>query len=436
MKKYFVPDTNILLQYPDALTGFEDNRVVIMSTVLQELDSFKTAGGLTGYNARETIRRIEQFRRQGDLLKGVRLDNGGMLLVEPDGISDNLPAGYNMHKADNQILSAVVTFKKHKKSPVILVTNDISMRINAAACGIEVESYKNDHIELEYEGTAAMTASEEFINRLYREKEADCEAVMYENEYAVVTCAKQSALCIYRGGKLHLLPESPHPYGVRPYNAMQHFALHALTDPDIPLVILKGAAGTAKTFLALAAGLDQTDRYRKVMITRSNTMTEDHSFGYLPGTLEEKMEPLLAPFIDNLEVLLRRGTKEEEDVIQTQIADMFDTGMIQIAPLAYIRGRSITDSFLILDEAQNVSQNMIKDVITRAGTGTKIVICGDPDQIDNAITLDRNNNGLVYAAEKMKGSPLAAVVTFHAKDSIRSPLAREALMRFDRDAQC
>lgn len=434
MKKYFVPDTNILLQYPDALTGFEENKVVILSTVLQELDSFKTANGTVGYNARETIRRIEYFRQKGNLLKGVRLDNGGTLLVEPDGIRDNLPAGYNLHKADNQILSAVLSFKKRKKSPVILVTNDISMRINATACGIEAESYKNDHIEQEYEGTLNLTADESYINQLYKEHSAECQAEMYENEYAVVTCGKQSALCIYRNGRLFLLPDNQHPYGVKPYNAMQHFAVHALMDPEIPLVILKGAAGTAKTFLSLAAGLEQTDRYRKVMITRSNTMTEDRSFGYLPGTLEEKMEPLLAPFIDNLEVLLRHGTMEDEEVIQTQINDMFETGIIQIAPLAYIRGRSIADSFLILDEAQNVSQNMIKDVITRAGSGTKIVICGDPDQIDNAITLDRNNNGLVYAAEKMKGSPLAAVVTFHTRDSIRSPLAKEALLRFGEEA--
>ena len=228
-------------------------------------------------------------------------------------------------------------------------------------------------------------------------------------------------------------------YGVTPKNAAQVFALYALTAPasEIPLVILKGAAGSAKTFLSLAAGLDSIDingrgnrsLYNKGLITRNN-VTSDDDFGYLPGDIDEKMTPLLAPFYDNLESLVRGSSDESNEQVQMQINDFFDSGMIKVCPLAYMRGRSITHSYLIVDEAQNSTRLQMRDIITRAGEGTKVIICGDPKQIDN-IRLDRYNNGLVFAADKMKDSSLCAQITFGEHESVRSSLASEALRRLE-----
>lgn len=201
----------------------------------------------------------------------------------------------------------------------------------------------------------------------------------------------------------------------------------------IPFVILKGPAGTAKTFLSLAAGLDQTyddprhSRYDSILISRNNVMA-DEDFGYLPGELRDKMNPLLAPFFDNLESLLRKDSGEDKSNISMQIDDMIETGVIEICALAYMRGRSITNKFLIVDETQNATRSQIRDIITRAGAGCKVVICGDPEQID-AHNLDKLNNGLVFASEKMKGSPLCAQVTFNENESVRSELAKEAIKR-------
>lgn len=241
---------------------------------------------------------------------------------------------------------------------------------------------------------------------------------------------------MYRNHELKLIDtKTLHPCHVQPKNASQTFALWALMQPvaEIPFVILKGPAGTAKTFLSLAAGLDQTydsrthRSYDSVLISRNNVMA-DADFGYLPGELEDKMNPLLAPFFDNLESLLRGNSDEDRECISRQIEDMIDSGVIEICALAYMRGRSITNKFLIVDETQNATRSQIRDIITRAGAGCKIVICGDPEQID-AHNLDKLNNGLVFASEKMKGSPVCAQISFTEEESVRSELAKEAIKR-------
>lgn len=449
MKKTYVLDTNILLDSPTAVYGFQDNDVVITGTTLQELDGKKTMSGELGFNAREAFRVIEALRTSGDIKKGIKLPGKGLFRVVQD-IPTALPAGYSIDKADNRIIATVIGLSDTMKSnshKVVLVTNDISMRINAVVCGIpneNVEFYRNDHISKDdaYLGKINLTVDAPVIDAIYTNKEIDLnkdvieDFHLIENEFVILSDGSRSALGVFKSGTIKLIDEKKlKPCGITPKNAAQKFALYALLAPveEIPFVILNGPAGCAKTFLSLAAGLEKTydDKhsrgYDKVLISRNNVMS-DADFGYLPGDLEEKMNPLLAPFYDNLESLLRGKTKEEPVQIQTQIEDMFESGVIGVCPMAYMRGRSISNSYLIVDEAQNATRTQIRDVITRAGEGTKIVIAGDPAQID-AHTLDKWNNGLVFASEKMKGSKLCAQITFETGESVRSKLAKEAIER-------
>lgn len=454
MVKAYTLDTNILLDSPRAIFGFDDNTVIITGTTLQELDSKKTAPGELGFNARETCRIIEKLRLKGDLTAGVPMDNAGVFKVILNAGQWHMPSGYSEDKPDNQIINTVLDIKKnqgHMFNQVVLVTNDTSMRINAsvcaAACGFSdfVESYRNDHVSSAemYTGKRELQVSKEAIDYIYKNKMLPPEAIFrgdipepVENEFFILQSDQSSALAVYRNHELKLIDtKTLHPCHVQPKNASQTFALWALMQPveEIPFVILKGPAGTAKTFLSLAAGLDQTydskthRSYDSVLISRNNVMA-DADFGYLPGELEDKMNPLLAPFFDNLESLLRGNSDEDRECISRQIEDMIDSGVIEICALAYMRGRSITNKFLIVDETQNATRSQIRDIITRAGAGCKIVICGDPEQID-AHNLDKLNNGLVFASEKMKGSPVCAQISFTEEESVRSELAKEAIKR-------
>lgn len=454
MVKAYILDTNILLDSPRAIFGFDDNTVIITGTTLQELDSKKTAPGELGFNARETCRIIEKLRLKGDLTAGVPMDNAGVFKVILNAGQWHMPSGYSEDKPDNQIINTVLDIKKnqgHMFNQVILVTNDTLMRINAsvcaAACGFSdfVESYRNDHVSSAemYTGKRELQVSKEAIDYIYKNKMLPPEAIFrgdipepVENEFFILQSDQSSALAVYRNHELKLIDtKTLHPCHVQPKNASQTFALWALMQPveEIPFVILKGPAGTAKTFLSLAAGLDQTydskthRSYDSVLISRNNVMA-DADFGYLPGELEDKMNPLLAPFFDNLESLLRGNSDEDRECISRQIEDMIDSGVIEICALAYMRGRSITNKFLIVDETQNATRSQIRDIITRAGAGCKIVICGDPEQID-AHNLDKLNNGLVFASEKMKGSPVCAQISFTEEESVRSELAKEAIKR-------
>lgn len=454
MVKAYILDTNILLDSPRTIFGFDDNTVIITGTTLQELDSKKTAPGELGFNARETCRIIEKLRLKGDLTAGVPMDNAGVFKVILNAGQWHMPSGYSEDKPDNQIINTVLDIKKnqgHMFNQVVLVTNDTSMRINAsvcaAACGFSdfVESYRNDHVSSAemYTGKRELQVSKEAIDYIYKNKMLPPEAIFrgdipepVENEFFILQSDQSSALAVYRNHELKLIDtKTLHPCHVQPKNASQTFALWALMQPveEIPFVILKGPAGTAKTFLSLAAGLDQTydskthRSYDSVLISRNNVMA-DADFGYLPGELEDKMNPLLAPFFDNLESLLRGNSDEDRECISRQIEDMIDSGVIEICALAYMRGRSITNKFLIVDETQNATRSQIRDIITRAGAGCKIVICGDPEQID-AHNLDKLNNGLVFASEKMKGSPVCAQISFTEEESVRSELAKEAIKR-------
>lgn len=451
MKKYYVLDTNILLQNPNAVFGFEDNVVVITGTTLQELDSKKNMEGELGFNARLAARLLENIRSRGDILKGVKLkETGGKLMIEPNEVSqDNLPEGFDIKKPDNRIISSCVGISKKTKRAVILVTNDIMMRITAAACKVEVQEYKNDQIkETDYMGYREINTTKDIIDEVYRNQSVSSEVLeidesnpLIPNEYITLTDGITSALCVYRNNRINVLKDIT-AFGIRPQNRLQRFALDALLAPaeEIPLVILRGPAGTAKTFLSVAAALDKTYRedyekqnsstlYDKIYIGRANVSSDD-AFGFLPGELEDKTRPLLGCFYSNLEDLLRKGNREENSQIQLQIEDMMETGLLRVFPLAYIRGMSIKNSFIICDETQNIGRSLIRDIVTRCGQGTKLVVLGDINQIDVAY-LDKTNSGLTYLAHSMKGSSKCAQITFTERESVRSALATEALARLN-----
>ena len=454
MVKNFMLDTNILLSSPEAIYGFDDNNVYISGTVLQELDSKKTAPGELGFKARQAIKMIDELMEKGNLVEGVPLGEGkGFFYVEPDGVSqNNLPNGFDIASPDNKIISSCVHLKAHD-TPVILVTNDISMKVAASVIlgSDKVQSYRNTIVvNDDYTGHRDEEVDYQIINELYANKHVDVTSGMFdhefcENEFITLHSGTQSALSVYRRGRLESISKVRLFGGVEPMNKMQTYAAWALTQPadELPLVLLSGPAGTAKTYLSVSAGLSSTytsQRYEerdyyKMLISRPNSEAGDNGFGFLPGDLEAKMGPLLAPYMDNLEALFSADDKEgkgkyKEDMsnVKMQIDDLFAAGIIEVCALSYIRGRSLRNSYIICDEAQNATRALLKDVISRCGMGSKVVVAGDPRQCDNP-RLGPNTNGLVYAIDRWKDSSLAATITFDAKNSVRSPLAKEAIER-------
>jgi PhoH-like ATPase len=446
-----VIDTNVFLHNNSetVINGFADNTIIISGTVLEELDRHKTDGGEVGYNARHAAIELDKLRRNGNLLKGVKTKNGGKVMVEPDGVSaKNLPLGFSLEQADNRIISTCIYLnEKDPKHKVILVTNDILMRICATACGVNVQEYLNSIVEDSgYKGYCDLNVNDSFIDALYEkgysELSSDLKEGLLENEFVTLHNGIQSAMSVFQNGRLQLIRNGQPVYGwVKPMNVLQTYAIWALRQPaeKIPLVILLGPAGSAKTFLSLGVGLDETyvaqDRsecpYYKMIIARPS-QNAFRNEGFLPGDLDNKLHYLYQNFYDNIENLLIGDGKQKDShsQIQMQMQDMIDEGAVEISSLSFIRGRSLKNVFLITDEAQNAGKTLIRDVITRAGENTKIVIAGDPDQIDIP-TLDRHNNGLVYAAESMKGSPLCSIINFEGSENavVRSRLARDSVMR-------
>ena len=436
MPKCFVLDTNILVDDPDALMKFEENDVAIVDVTLDELDGLKKAANESGFGARKAIRNINT------LFHISQTPGGGRFLI--------LSGKHDLHP-DDAIINAVLCEQDKlrcsgKKTDVILVSNDVAIRIKMLIKGGLAQEYKNPIVrDSSYVGWRKIILPDgdwKVLSEVYSgAKEIDFDYLQElspepfeENEYLLISCGIQSAIFRVQNNKkkITVIPKKLEPAHIIPKNARQKMALDALMAPadEIPLVILKGPAGCAKTFLALAAGIDGKfgNIYSKVIITRNNVLS-DHELGYLKGNLEEKMNPLLAPFYDNLQIILRGSANESIDQINLQIDDLKLNGSLEIASIAYMRGRSIADSFLIIDEVQNTTQKQVLNIITRAAKGTKVVLSGDPDQID-APYLSKENNGLVFAAEKMKGSHLCAQITFTNEDSIRSPLAYEAAIRF------
>lgn len=457
MKKTYVIDTNVLIQSPNAIEKFEDNEVVIPLVVVEELDCLKKADGEKGANARAVVRLLEKYRNEGNLLSGVKLENEGILRIEKNYTQVELPEDLPEDKSDNRILKVCKGLKEEKKDHyVCLVTKDLVLRLKAQIIGVNAEDYTTEQIkadDADYTGRSEVFIPNDMMKE-FKKKGIDKKKVyqtdtkgniipaeLTENEFLILksdTAINKTLLGRVEGKKIvPLAYKKSRPYGVSPRNVGQYFMQEALmTDAEhAPLVIIQGMAGTAKTFYSLAVGLDKvynnaSNEYRRIIVCRPNAQFDD-DIGFLPGDEKEKIAPLMRPIIDNLEQIIDSDEDkryENEEELADKISEIFERGIIQTEALNFIRGRSLVKTFLIIDEAQNMTPNQIKGIITRAGKDTKIVLLGDPRQIDKPF-LDEKTNGLSYAAKCMKGSPYCWQLTLSAEECERSALAMDAVQR-------
>lgn len=455
MQKTYVLDTNILIQAPYALESFEDNHIVLPLVVLESLDALKQADGEQGGNARQVIRFLERLRLQGSLVEGVALPAGGTLRLEVNHVDVALPHGMDPDSASSRVLKVCRGLIEDGLS-TILVTRDIVTRIQAQMLGVPAEDFAADQVPSgagHYTGRADVYVPDALLSLFKREGisaeslyTVDREgrqqpASLTENQFAILRSdreEKRTLLGRFRGGRVYpLCHKGCMPFGVRPRSLGQQFMQEALllSAEEAPLVILMGPAGTAKTFYSLAAGLEQvmepeSRAYRKILICRPNAQF-DQDIGFLPGSEQEKISPLLRPIVDNLEILLDLEHKKEksgEEELRSRINYLFDTGILTAEAMNFMRGRSITDTWLIIDEAQNLTPRQVKGIVTRVGRGTKVILLGDPAQIDHPL-LDERSNGLSYASERMRGSPLCVQLTMQADECERSALALDAARR-------
>ncbi len=421
MKKVFVLDTNVLLHDPRAIHAFEDNDVVIPIVVIEELDKFKKGIDEMGRNARQVSRILDEYRQRGNLSKGVKLDCGGDLRVELNHQSpQHLPSELIATKADNRILATALNLK-HDNLPVILVTKDTNLRIKADAVGLRAEDYESDTITLDelYAGETELTVEPGAIEEFYAKGELQPgDPKPYPNQFMLVKNSanpSQTALARYNANKKALVPiiQAKHGvWGITARNKQQQFALDLLLNDDIRLVTLVGRAGTGKTLLALAAGLEKTIEsraFQRLVVSRP-VFPMGKDIGFLPGDIEEKLKPWMQPIRDNLDFLMGAQPTVGRTKGKKDLQSLFDLGMIEVEPLTYIRGRSMPNQFLIVDEAQNLTPHEIKTIITRAGEGTKVVLTGDPYQIDNPY-IDSESNGLTFVVERFKEEQIAGHIT-------------------------
>ncbi|MCB2290719.1 PhoH family protein [Clostridium sp. CS001] len=453
MKKTYVLDTNVILYSPSAILSFGDNDVIIPEVVLEELDGFKKDKSDLGANARYAARLIDKLRKQGKLNEGIELASGGKLRVEMNHDDTKMPTSWNKGKADNRIIQVCKALKEQGED-VWLITKDIFQRIKADSVDINVEDYHERFVpeyDNQYTGRMEVFVRPEKLQEFYSKKVLETSDLIkydedlveyvspniFTNQFLIIHSMenpKQTALGRYDGKNVvPLYSKDSKPLGVVPRNVGQRFMLEALSIDAIkaPLVIIKGPAGTAKTLFSLAVGLEKilkenSDKYRRILICRPN-VTMDEDIGFLPGTEQEKISPFMRPIFDNLEILVDSDEKERyknEKELLDKIKDLFDRRIITTEAVAYLRGRSIVKNWVIIDEAQNLSPKQVKTIITRVGEGTKLILIGDPEQIDHPF-LDSRSNGLCYASEKMKGSHLCYQVTLKYDECERSPLAYE-----------
>jgi|TARA_R110000782_G_scaffold62897_1_gene129069 PhoH-like ATPase len=419
-KKTYILDTNVYLSDPTAFKSFGRNDVVIPLKVLEEIDKHKKRQDGVGANARHTIRLLDEYRGKGSLETGVRIERGKGLLRARISDINILPVESNKTDPDNIILACALNEVNDGKK-VVVVSRDINLRVRCDALGMDCEGYDinqvvNDRSEL-YRGFVRHLVDDQTIDHFYQgekifvEKE---EKLLFPNQFVMLISnsnEKKTALARFLACNKPLIRAGIHKHGVwdiTPRNKEQSFAIDLLLDPSIPIVSLIGAAGCGKTLLAVAAGLEQVLEegnqepiYNKLVVSRP-VMPMGRDIGFLPGTLEEKMAPWLAPVQDNLQFLMGND--------KVMLEMYAKKGIIEIEALTYIRGRSIANAFIIIDEAQNLSVHELKTIITRVGEGTKIVLTGDIEQIDT-VYLDATSNGLSYAVEKFKEHDLAGHVT-------------------------
>ena len=432
VKKIFVLDTNVLLHDYKCMHNFEEHDIIIPITVLEELYKFKRGNDILNYHARE-------FTRELDKLSGDKLFNGGLSLGKGKGKlsietgkapSDQLASSFPENTPDHRILAiADHLHQKHKDRPVILITKDINLRMKAKSLGVMAQDYQNDMVQNIKDIYESVKVSENVDGEVISELYNGVEGVSL-NRFGIRTKPLSHQYFIFRNGTKsglgHYDPfndvinrvEKSRTYGIDPRNAEQTFALDALLRPEVQLVALTGKAGTGKTLLALASALHQRKMYTQIFLARPIVPLGNRDIGYLPGDVDEKIGPYMQPLFDNLSVIKQKFKPQSKEY--SRIEEMQQTEKLVITPLAYIRGRSLSRIFFIVDEAQNLTPHEVKTIITRAGEGTKMIFTGDIQQIDSPY-LDTKSNGLTYLADRMKGQSVFAHV--HLVKGERSYLA-------------
>ncbi len=431
-KKTFILDTNVVLYDPMAIFSFQEHDVVIPITLLEEVDNFKKGNEIIHFNARQFSRELDEIFKEVSLGKPAKLPTGGTIRIETRVYPpESLREVFWEDKPDHRILACAYFLAREITTPVIIVSKDINLRMKARAMGILAEDYetgKVKNIEELYTGKRTIeNVDETLLYTLQKEKNLPPEFLTVDppplpNEFFVLRNHQKSILATYSpflpGWRLI---EKHAYYGISPRNAEQAFALHALTDPNIQLVTLAGKAGTGKTLMALAGALSCAGGYRQILLARPIIPLSNRDMGYLPGSIEEKLDPYMQPLYDNLAVIQHQFDEESKEAAELEA--MLDDEKLKITPLAYIRGRSLPRLYFIVDEAQNLTPHEVKTIITRAGEGTKIVFTGDPYQIDTPY-LDSRSNGLSFLIDRMKGVSLYAHVTLEKGE--RSLLAEVA----------
>ncbi len=440
MKKNYVLDTNILLHDPNAIFRFDDNNVIIPIYCIEEVDKFKREGSERGRNARHIVRLLDELRETGgSLSKGVTTKSGGFLKVAVPDRRPELPTAIDKGSMDNAILQTAFEVRDADIShPTIFVTMDTNLRIRADALGMLAETYENQRVDTERveTGVAELEVSAEDIDSFFHDGTFAPDAALIapergeRSERSASSLGESSSRGILSANLCVLLRDRANPshtalgrydatkreilalrtpreglLGIRPRNKEQSHALDLLLDDSIRLVTLVGKAGTGKTLLALAAGLKRTvedGAYTRMLVSRP-VMPLGRDIGFLPGDVDEKLNPWMQPIFDNLEFLFSSGTKKGPRAY----AELLESGQLQVEPLTYIRGRSLPQQYIIVDEAQNLTPHEVKTIITRSGDGTKIVLTGDPGQIDNPY-VDSQSNGLAIAADRFRGEKVAA----------------------------
>jgi PhoH-like ATPase len=427
--KNYVLDTNVLLHDPNSLFSFKDNNVLIPIEVIEEIDSFKRQGSDLGQNARHVSRTLDQLRQTGRLSEGVALSSGGQLRVL--FAAPGCPARPSQESVDSRIIALALDVQKSISSiRTVLVTKDINMRIRADALGLPAEDYETDRVLLTdlYTGMFEREVTAEVMASFKEQGSMELTPNQYHpNEYCTLVemgNPKRTLLGKVDPTSTRLVPildTRQGIWGIKPRNREQHFALDALLDEKVKLVTLMGKAGTGKTLLALAASLKlvvQERNYRRIVVARP-TISMGKELGFLPGTLEEKLNPWIQPIHDALELLGDMNMGHEG----RRTSDLIRSGSIVIEALSYIRGRSIASQFIIIDEAQNLTPLEVKTIITRVGHGSKIIFTGDPYQIDNPY-VDSSSNGFNYLVSRFRTQALAAHIELQKGE--RSELAELA----------
>lgn len=434
-KRKIILDTNVILFDAQALYKFKDADIYIPIAVLEEIDHFKRDIGENGRNARQFSRFIDVLRASGSLATGVLIEKSqSRVFVNIDHGFVGIPKELDRDKPDNRILATALSLKKHHPEYLVeLVTKDTNLRIKADVYGIQARDYEPDSVSVDelYSGLIELDVEPEMIDEFYQKKIVSdlAEFKLLANQYVVLkdkSNPNHSAIGRYsaiQGGVIPLIKPNENVWGIYPRNVEQSFAMDALLNDELMFVSLVGKAGTGKTLLALAAGLSKTldeGKFQRLLVSRP-IFPMGRDIGYLPGDVEQKLNPWMQPIFDNVEYLM--GADQSQKKAAGRAQELINQGMLNIEPLTYIRGRSIPNQYLIVDESQNLTPHEIKTIATRAGEGTKIVLTGDCYQIDNPY-VDSANSGLTYAVERFKGQNIAAHVTLTKGE--RSELAELA----------